>query len=114
VRSLLASLVILLIVSCHGGSSSPTAPPLNTAALTGKVTNVNTTVPLERAEVRVTQFGQTVSTLTSSQGNYSFFTGLLPGGVSITVTASGYTAATGTTTLVAGSNRYDVQLRPAP
>jgi hypothetical protein len=105
---------ILLFVSCHGNESSPTAPPLNTAALTGKVTNKNTTVPLERAEVRVTQFGQTFSTLTSSTGNYSFFTGLLPGSASIAVTATGYAPATATTTLTAGSNRVDVPLSPTP
>lgn len=103
----------LLVAACHGGESSPTAPPLNTAALTGKVTNSTNSVPLERAEVSVTQAGQTIATLTASNGNYSFFTGLLPGTASITVKATGYTTTTATTNLATGSNRYDVQLKPA-
>jgi len=107
-------LLTLVITSCHGNESSPTAPPLNTAALTGRISTAITNIPLERAEVRVTQFGQTFSTLTSSTGNYSFFTGLLPGSVSISVTATGYRAATASTTLTVGSNRVDVQLTPSP
>lgn len=110
----LTFLLALVLTSCHGNESSPTAPPLNTAALTGRITATITNIPLERAEVRVTQFGQTFSTLTASNGNYSFFTGLLPGSASISVTATGYRAASSSTTLIVGSNRVDIQLAPSP
>ena len=106
-------LIALLFVACHGNESSPTSPPLNTAALTGRITNANTNVPLERAEVMVTQAGQSITTLTASNGNYSFFSGLLPGTATITAKATGYTTTAGTTNLSTGSNRYDIQLRPA-
>jgi hypothetical protein len=104
---------LVLLASCHGGDSGPTAPPLNTAALTGKVTNATTAVPLERVEITVTQAGQSMTTLTSSTGNYSFFTGLLPGNAAITAKATGYTTFTATTAVSSGSNRYDIQLRPS-
>jgi hypothetical protein len=109
-----ALFIIILFAACHGDDSSPTAPPLNTAALTGKVTDKLTTVPLDRVQVTVTQSGQTIATLSASTGNYSFFTGLLPGTATITAKATGYATATGTTNLATGSNRYDIQLQPAP
>lgn len=110
-KRLVAAIVLLL--ACHGNESSPTAPPLNTAALTGKVTNAANAVPLQRVEVAVTQNGQTMTTLTSSTGNYSFFTGLLPGDIKITAKANGFTTFTGNVTVSTGSNRYDIQLHPA-
>lgn len=106
-------LILLLLAACHGREDSPTAPSFNTAALTGKVTNATNNVPLERVEVSVTQAGQTMATLSASTGNYSFFTGLLPGTATITAKATGYVTVTGTTNLTSGSNRYDIQLRPA-
>ncbi len=106
-------LLALLTLACHGNESGPTAPPLNTAALTGKVTNATNNVPLEKVQVTVTESGQSVTTLTSSTGNYSFFTGLLPGSISITAKATGYTTVTATTSVTSGSNRYDIQLRPS-
>lgn len=106
-------LAALLLAACHGHDSGPTAPSLSTAALTGKVTNAVTGAPLERVEVAVTQSGQTIATLTTSTGNYSFFTGLLPGNIAVTAKLSGYTTFTGTSAVTTGSNRYDIQLRPA-
>ena len=103
----------LLLAACGGHDSSPTAPPLNTAALTGKVTDAKTSVPLEKVQIAVTQSGQTITTLSTSTGSYSFFTGLLPGDVKITATINGYKTFTGNTTVIAGSNRYDIQLQPA-
>ena len=108
-----AVFVAAMLLGCHGQSSSPTAPPLNTAALTGNVSNATTSVPIERAEVSVTQTGQTIVTLTTSNGNFSIFTGLLPGQVQVTAKATGFDTFTATTTLVTGSNRYDVRLRPS-
>lgn len=105
--------VFILFSACHH-DSSPTAPPLNTASLTGKVTNGVTAAAIDRAEVAVTQSGQTIATLTSSTGTYSFFTGLLSGNVTVTARAAGFTTFTATTTVATGSNRYDIQLRPAP
>lgn len=105
--------LLLILLSCSGEDSSPTAPLLNTAALTGRVTNATTSVPLERIEVRVVQSGQTIATLTASNGNYSFFTGLVPGEIRITAQATGYETHSATTSVVRGSNRYDIQLRPA-
>lgn len=106
-------LCALLLAACGHNESSPTAPPLNTAALTGKVTDAKTSVPLEKVEVAVTQSGQTMTTLSSSTGNYSFFTGLLPGDVKITARVNGYTTFTTNATVTTGSNRYDIQLQPA-
>lgn len=107
-------LVALALTACHGNESSPTAPPLNTAALTGRITDAATNAPLERVQVTVAQSGQTITTASNSTGNYSFFTGLLPGAATITAKATGYATATGTTNLTSGSNRYDIQLHPAP
>lgn len=105
--------VFILLSACHH-DSSPTAPPLNAASLTGKVTNAVTAAPVDRVEVSVTQSGQTIATLTSSAGTYSFFTGLLSGNVTVTAKAAGFATFTATTTVATGSNRYDIQLRPAP
>jgi carboxypeptidase family protein len=107
-------LAIVLFAACHGNESSPTAPPLSTAALTGKVTNAATSAPLSAVSVSATQSGQTITTLSASTGNYSFFAGLLPGSVKITATAKGFTTFTGNTTVSTGSNRYDIQLQPSP
>ena len=106
-------LPLLLLVACSGGDEGPTAPPLATAALTGRITNANTMAPLDRAEVVVTQSGQSIPTLTASNGNYSFFFGLLPGDVRITARATGFETVTTTISVVRGSNRHDIQLRPA-
>ena len=104
---------VILLCACHH-DTSPTAPALNTASLTGKVTNGVTGAAIDRAEVSVTQSGQTIATLTSSTGTYSFFTGLLSGNITVTAKAAGFTTFTATTTVATGSNRYDIQLRPAP
>lgn len=107
-------LPLLFLVACSGGDEGPTAPPLATAALTGRVTNAATMAPIERADVIAFQAGQSIATLTASNGNYSFFFGLLPGDVRITARATGYETVTTTIAVVRGSNRHDIQLRPTP
>ena len=111
-RRLLTATLLLTLISCHRRSSSLTSPPFNQAALTGNVSNAMTGAPVEKAEIAVTQSGQTIVTLTSSNGNFSVFAGLLPGQIRVAASAKGYDSFSATTTLSTGSNRYDITLRP--
>ena len=75
------------------------------AGLTGKVTDINTSLPL--SGVTVATSGKTATT--AADGTYSI-TGLVIGNITVTFTKSGYAQETATKTIVAGANTLDMQM----
>ena len=75
------------------------------AGLAGKVTDINTSLPL--AGVTVSTSGKTATT--AADGTYSI-TGLVIGNITVTFTKAGYAQETATKTIMAGANTLDMQM----